>query len=301
MSVVTLSADIQNSGNTVPDWIQLLPEGTEFSAIDGREFVIKDTAEIIGLSMRKNVDIHIDYEHSIKDKTKEIKPAAGWIKELAIRGNAIWGRVEWTPKATQMITNKEYRYLSPLLSTIPTIDGKHMISKIVNVALTNYPALEMSAFCSNKEASNLDKTHDLSAMSQIAELINVESCSPTDILQALQQQKGEQEFHACTADVENAISTYVFPRACEDDLLTMRQAIGQEKFQALAQKLSFSGIGFAYLNGPSQTQALKAKGISPENNFNDLGLTKDELQACSVTGVKPSDYLATKESNEHVN
>ena len=297
MSVVTLSADLQGSGNTVPDWIQLLPDSAEFAAVDGREFVIKDAAEIIGLSMRKNVDINIDYEHSIKDKSKDIKPAAGWIKELAIRENAIWGRVEWTPKATQMITNKEYRYLSPLLSTIPTIDGKHMISKIVNVALTNYPALEMSAFCSNKEVSGLHEIHDLSAMSQIAELMNMESCSPTDILQALQQQKGEQELQACTADVESAISTYVFPRACEDDLLTMRQTLGQERFQALTQKLSFSGVGFAYLNGKNQTQALTARGINFEDPNNLFGLSASELAVCKETDVKPEDYIKIKEAN----
>lgn len=301
MSIVTLSTDIQSSGNTVPDWIQLLPNSAEFTAVDGREFIIKDALEIISVSVRKNVDINIDYEHSIKDKTKDIKPAAGWIKELAIRDNAIWGRVEWTPKATQMITNKEYRYLSPLLSTIPTIDGKHMINKIVNVALTNYPALEMSAFCNNNDVLELDDFHDLSAMSAIAELMNIESCSPSDILKALQSKQSEQEIQACTADVDAAISAYVFPRACEDDLLTMRRTLGQEKFQSLTRKLSLSGMGAAYLNGQTQTQALNAKGIIHENNFNNLGLTAAELQACSLTGVEPSDYLTTKERNKHVN
>lgn len=301
MSVVTLSSDIQNSGNTVPDWIQLLPDSSEFTAIDGREFVIKNNDEIITLSMRKSVDINIDYEHSIKDKSKDIKPAAGWIKELAIKDNAIWGRVEWTPKATQMITNKEYRYLSPLLSTIPTIDGKHMINRIVNVALTNYPALEMSAFCSNKNVSGLEEFHDLSAMSEIAELMNIESCSPSDILSALKKNQNEQELQACTADVESAFSNYAFPRSCEDDLLTIRQTLGQERFQALTQKLSLSGIGAAHLNGLTQTQALKTRGINPENNSNNLGLSESELQACSLTGVEPSDYVTTKESNNNVN
>ncbi len=91
MSIVTLSTDIQNSGDTVPEWIQLLPDSNEFSALDGREFVIKDAKEIISLSAHKNVDMHIDYEHSIKDKSTDPKPATGWIKELAIKDGAIWG------------------------------------------------------------------------------------------------------------------------------------------------------------------------------------------------------------------
>ena len=40
-------------------------------------------------------------------------PAAGWIKELKAEDSGIWGRVEWTATAAEMIGQKEYRYLSP--------------------------------------------------------------------------------------------------------------------------------------------------------------------------------------------
>ena len=40
-------------------------------------------------------------------------PAAGWIKDLKAEPSGIWGRVEWTATARELIRNREYRYLSP--------------------------------------------------------------------------------------------------------------------------------------------------------------------------------------------
>lgn len=294
MSIVTLSSDLQNADNAVPQWIQLLPDTNEFTAIDGREFIIKDANEIITLSTRKNVELHIDYEHSIRDKSKELKPAAGWIKELAIKNNAIWGDVEWTPKATQMITNKEYRYLSPLLSTVPTIDGKHMISKIVNVALTNHPALEMSAFCSNHQVDEFQEFQDLSAMSEIAEMLDMQSCKPNDILTALKQKQISEELQSCKADVDQAFNKFVFPRSVEDEFTTLRQVLGKDAFQALTQKLSFLGLGVQNLR-TTQTQALKARGIDLDNMSGTHGLSAEEIEICNKTNVNPIKYLKAKE------
>ncbi len=296
MTILTLSTDIQHSGNTVPEWIQLLPDEPEFITNDGREFVIINPQEVIQLSTRKKVDMNIDYEHSIHDKSKEVKPAAGWIKELALKDGAIFGRVEWTPKAEQMIANKEYRYLSPVLATIPMIDGQNMITQIVNVTLTNHPALEMNAFCSHKDF-NLSKLQDLRDMSQIAELINIESNSPSDILSALKNQQTQQEIHLCSTDVQTAMTNYVFPRCFEDDFLAIRQHLGQTKFQSLTQKLSALGLGNVQILVP-QTHALKARGIDLEkNNLNAFGLTDKELQACKQTNVSPEEFANIKSNN----
>jgi hypothetical protein len=40
--------------------------------------------------------------------------AAGWIKELQVRDDGIFGRVEWTEAAAAAIKAGEYRYLSPV-------------------------------------------------------------------------------------------------------------------------------------------------------------------------------------------
>ncbi len=170
-----------------------------------------------------------------------------------------------------------------------------MINKIINVALTNYPALEMSAFCSHKNF-DLNKLQDLSAMNQIAELMNIESCRPNDILSALKNKQTEEEIQACNADVQTALTNYVFPRCLEDDLLSMRQHLGQTKFQALTSKLSASGLGHLQILTP-QTQALKARGIDLATSKNPHGLTDNEIQACKNTNVSPEDYANIKSNN----
>lgn len=63
----------------------------------------------------------IDYEHQT-DHTSENgqpAPAAGWIRELDVRGGALWGRVEWTAKAAASIAAREYRYISPTFRHTP--------------------------------------------------------------------------------------------------------------------------------------------------------------------------------------
>lgn len=83
-----------------------------------------------------------DYEHQVlraQDNGKPA-PAAGWFQTLEVRDDGIWATdIEWTPAARQMIEAGEYRYTSPLFA-YSTKTGE--VSNIVNVALTNTPALD---------------------------------------------------------------------------------------------------------------------------------------------------------------
>lgn len=88
----------------------------------------------------RGVDLAVDYAHENWDV------AAGWIKalELSADGEEMWATVEWTPKGKEVISNKEYRYLSPeftkqyednetLKKTGPTLLG---------AGLTNRPCIK---------------------------------------------------------------------------------------------------------------------------------------------------------------
>lgn len=57
----------------------------------------------------RGIDISIDYFH---DSDKE---AAAWFSELYLNteGTELWAKVEWTPKATQKLSDREIRYFSP--------------------------------------------------------------------------------------------------------------------------------------------------------------------------------------------
>ena len=79
----------------------------------------------------------IDYEHqALEPVSNGPVPAAGWF-DLELREDGLWAvNVEWTPRAVELISKKEYRYISPAFYT----DEKGRIIELINVALTNIPA-----------------------------------------------------------------------------------------------------------------------------------------------------------------
>jgi phage I-like protein len=77
----------------------------------------------------------IDYEHQTMMGIEA--PAAGWIRELDTREDGLWARVDWTANAYDRITNREYRYISPVVE----LDEDRNLTGLLNVALTNYPAI----------------------------------------------------------------------------------------------------------------------------------------------------------------
>ena len=98
-------------------WVQLLPAG-RFQGRDGRSFAL-DNPQAVLAETAKRGDLPIDYEHQMDDPAArpasgEVR-AAGWIKQIEVRADGIWGLVDWTETARNMIQAREYRYLSPVL------------------------------------------------------------------------------------------------------------------------------------------------------------------------------------------
>lgn len=124
-----------------PEWIEVIPAGT-FKATDGRgPFSNSEPDEIVRASIAKmpRAGMVLDYDHSTDLAAPEGRPspAAGWIKELAVRGGAIFARIEWTRDAAEKVKEKLYRYISPVFEH--SKDGT--VERILRAALTNNPAL----------------------------------------------------------------------------------------------------------------------------------------------------------------
>ena len=90
-------------------------------------------------------DYAIDYEHAslsfLMADPAESGKAAGWFKP-EIRDGALFAtRVEWTEAATAKLKAREFRYFSPAADFDEASDGSKRITKLVNCALTNNPAL----------------------------------------------------------------------------------------------------------------------------------------------------------------
>jgi phage I-like protein len=144
----TTALDALPADQGVAIWIQLMPAGP-FAARDGRgPWTAGDSAamaSIVTATQKRagTTEIVIDYDHqSVFGAVPGVggrAPAAGWIKELAVRDDGIYGRVEWTVAARVAIRRGEYRYLSPVFK----FDESGRVQVIVNAALTNTPALNL--------------------------------------------------------------------------------------------------------------------------------------------------------------
>lgn len=133
------------------DHFVLIPEGIFRSEIDGRPYDAphwelnpeRGRQMVAALNQRK-IDMVIDYEHAtLKSKnTGEPAPAAGWLKSAGftyIEGVGLCSTdFEWLDKAKAHIEAKEYKYISPVFMYTP--NGE--ITSLINVALTNTPALD---------------------------------------------------------------------------------------------------------------------------------------------------------------
>lgn len=124
------------------------------------------------------VDLPVDYEHQ-NDKQDSLPagpiPAAGWIKELEVRGNGLWGRVEWTTQASQLLESKAYRYISP--SFLYLKQGK-VISKLKGAGLVHRPNLHLTALASQEETM----TNDTTFKTRVATLLKLKPDSSDEAL-----------------------------------------------------------------------------------------------------------------------
>lgn len=94
----------------------------------------------------------IDYEHqSLRDGAPGNGRAAGWIKSLERRDGAegpeLWGTVEWTQPAADMIRAGEYKFISPVIdfAAIDRKSGDPIGCEMMNAALTNNPFFDGQA------------------------------------------------------------------------------------------------------------------------------------------------------------
>ena len=121
----------------VPSKIKILPLGRVHS--QKGDFTVDDeSVELIRKQFKdRKLDLVIDYEHQTLADVQA--PAGGWIKDIYKGDDALIAKVEWTPKATEYLKNKEYRYLSPVVM-VRKRDQK--ATALHSVALTNTPAID---------------------------------------------------------------------------------------------------------------------------------------------------------------
>ena len=166
-----------------PEWVHLLPSG-ELKTRDGRRFINDAPTEILAAFEEGGIELPVDYEHQNDRPAAKLSgpvPAAGWIKELSMRADGIWARVDWTDRARSLIANREYRFLSPSL-LVDKITRR--VVRLKGAGLVHTPNLHLTAL--NSQETDMDENSGFAA--QVAQLLGLEEAAePEVILAALQE------------------------------------------------------------------------------------------------------------------
>lgn len=94
-------------------WQELAKVG-EWKGHASGEFALnaEDLAAFVATFDAQANPIPVTYEHPDYKPDGSPVPAAGWIDELQVRGDSLWGLVRWTDRAAKMIRDGEYQYCS---------------------------------------------------------------------------------------------------------------------------------------------------------------------------------------------
>jgi phage I-like protein len=145
--LMSMSKSLPANGHA-PEWIEILPLGDfDTRAGDDRGPFHADGAKVIAATKANGLarGLPIDYDH--RTYGGHDSRAAGWIRDLQVRANKLWARVEWTPAAAAAIARKEYRFISPVFKCKPDDPGapedelSGEVQYLRGAALTNDPAL----------------------------------------------------------------------------------------------------------------------------------------------------------------
>jgi phage I-like protein len=127
----------------IPEWLHLLPAG-KIQTHDGLNDFQWDGAELkmcsfFGDAEESRIPVDINHSNSKLGTQGQDTPAQGWIVELAIKPDGVWGRTEWNDTGKAALANKSYRGVSPELM----VDKKtRKVTGIRGASLTNYPNLK---------------------------------------------------------------------------------------------------------------------------------------------------------------
>lgn len=150
--------DGESAGPKPPKQIQLIPSGQKIKARDGREFQNSDPEAIVAAFTKGRMPLPVDIDHSTEGFFGG-GPAAGWIETLEVkRGGSVWGAVEWNDLGRDLISSRQYRFISPAMFIDP---DTREITSITSAALVNRPALRLKALSAHQgtqpEGDTMDK------------------------------------------------------------------------------------------------------------------------------------------------
>jgi len=295
----------------VPDWVQLTPPGPAIVGRDGRGWKLSDPAAVAAaFDPAKEPQIDLEHSSQVAAPLGMPAPAVGWIKQIDVRDNALWGRVEWNAEGEATVTSRAYRYLSPVFR-YDVETGE--ILQIVSAGLTNSPNLEMAALNrATTETEPMDKAVldalGLAATATAADAVSAINALKADTATALNRAEApdparfvpradhdlalnritafETEAKArreaeIAAAVDAAVTAGKIAPASKDyHLAACRMEGGLDRFTAM--------VGAAPVIAPASTLDRRTPDATPGK------LTGEELAMCRMMGTDPEKFAAEK-------
>lgn len=214
--MAALSLEIASNG-TPDGYFLVFPEGETRSGdgsgrpteCDAWRLDASNGYPLADLLNARPTDMVIDYEHQTlhKEQNGQPAPAAGWLAAGQfeyVDGVGLCNRApSWTTRATQAIAGREYRYKSPVIA----YDGDGTVTNVMNVAITNQPALltldELTALSAKFNVTEKqDKTMKPLLAYVIASLGLPEKTTEDEAVTALSAQVDDFKVKASDAKVE---------------------------------------------------------------------------------------------------
>lgn len=126
-------------------WIDIAGEGTWKGHADGEFSLTVDSfRSCMADAEKRGTPISVDYEHASLYPSGGPTPAAGWVRELAVKGGRLCALVEFTERAAEMIRAGEYRYCSGVFAfdKPDRQSGEVWPCVLDSIALTNRPFID---------------------------------------------------------------------------------------------------------------------------------------------------------------
>jgi phage I-like protein len=320
----SLFLSLNVEGAEIPAKLCLVPAQKTVTGRDGRSWKNPNPKQVALNSMARLSKLPIDENHATDLSAPKggPSPALGWITALnADESGAIWGNVEWTPRGTAAVSNKEYGFISPVFLT----DGEGEINCILRAALTNSPNLGLPALNAetppdgqkNNTEEKMDKA--LCAALAIAETATVnEALAAIEKLKTAQNAAGTVDLAAyapraelnaalekavaaekrlgelnaeafkkeAASAVDEAIAAGKFTPASRETCIALcADAAGLERFKALAASLT------AIVDG----RAVAPEGTPPAAG---VALNSEESAIAKAMGYTDDEYKKIKEAGK---
>jgi phage I-like protein len=179
-----------------PPAVHLMPLGV-WKGKDGRGPYRNDKANAVRVVAETKAaaaarPLPIDYDHAMDlalgARVGAPAPAAGWIVDVELRDDGIWGTVEWTDSGGRAVASREYRFISPVFDHAK--DGT--VLRISHAGLTNNPnfttlvAVASAASGSEADPKTEEDVPTMELLQQLVALLGLAAgATPADVVAAV--------------------------------------------------------------------------------------------------------------------